>query len=134
MLLELRRYQIAAGDEPVTQWLPDLADRQARARILARLERLELGNFGDCKLLGDAISKLRVDWGLRVASLLWTRSADRHGPAMDRRQAQARCRYQTGNSARVDSDCANLGSACLWKSEYARASLSSPAATHVGSC
>ena len=63
MLLELRRYQIAAGDEPVTQWLPDLADRQARARILARLERLEIGNFGDCKLLRDGVSELRIDWG-----------------------------------------------------------------------
>jgi len=47
MAFELRRYRTAAGDEPLTQWLSDLPDRQARARILARLERLEAGNFGD---------------------------------------------------------------------------------------
>jgi putative addiction module killer protein len=63
MAFELRRYRSAAGDEPLTQWLSDLPDRQARARILARLERLEVGNFGDSKLLRDGVSELRVDWG-----------------------------------------------------------------------
>lgn len=62
-MFELRRYRSAAGDEPFTQWLADLADRQARARILARLERLEIGNFGDCKLLREGVSELRIDWG-----------------------------------------------------------------------
>lgn len=51
------------GDEPFTQWLTDLADRQARARILARLERLEVGNFGDSKFIRDGVSELRIDWG-----------------------------------------------------------------------
>jgi putative addiction module killer protein len=63
MVFELRRYWTADGDEPFTQWLAELADRHARARILARLERLEIGNFGDCKLLRDGISELRIDWG-----------------------------------------------------------------------
>ncbi len=40
-----------------------MADRQARARILARLERLETGNFGDVKFLRDGVSELRIDWG-----------------------------------------------------------------------
>lgn len=62
-MLELRRYRTAAGDEPVTVWLSELSDRQARARILVRLERLEIGNFGDCKFLRDGVSELRVDWG-----------------------------------------------------------------------
>jgi putative addiction module killer protein len=60
---ELRRYRSAAGDEPFTQWLSDLPDRHARARILARLERLEAGNFGDAKFLRDGVSELRIDWG-----------------------------------------------------------------------
>lgn len=63
MAFELRRYRTAAGDEPLTQWLSDLPDRQARARILARLERLEAGNVGDSKLLRDGVSELRIDWG-----------------------------------------------------------------------
>lgn len=60
---DIRRYRTVAGDEPFTQWLADLADRQARARILARLERLEIGNFGDSKFIRDGVSELRIDWG-----------------------------------------------------------------------
>ncbi len=63
MAFELRRYKTAAGDEPLTRWLSELSDRQARARILARLERLEVGNFGDAKPLRDGVSELRIDWG-----------------------------------------------------------------------
>jgi putative addiction module killer protein len=63
MAFEIRRYRCAAGDEPFTAWLLDLPDRQARARILARLERLEVGNFGDAKLLREGVSELRIDWG-----------------------------------------------------------------------
>ena len=63
MALEIRRYRTAAGGEPFTDWLADLPDRQARARILARIERLEAGNFGDAKSLRDGVSELRIDWG-----------------------------------------------------------------------
>ena len=51
MAFEIRRYRTATGDEPFTQWLSGLADRQAQARILVRLERLEVGNFGDARFL-----------------------------------------------------------------------------------
>jgi putative addiction module killer protein len=60
---EIRRYRTAWGKEPFTEWLSRLRDRQARARILVRVERLELGSFGDCKLLRDGVHELRVDWG-----------------------------------------------------------------------
>src|SRR6266852_7124099 len=63
MAFEIRRYRTAAGAEPFTEWLTHLRDRQARARILARLERLEVGNFGDCKFLREGVSELRIDWG-----------------------------------------------------------------------
>ena len=62
-MFEIRRYRTAAGREPFTEWLLSLRDRQARARILVRLERLELGNLGNCKFLRDAVSELRIDWG-----------------------------------------------------------------------
>jgi len=62
-VFEIRRYRTAAGEEPVTEWLSDLPDRQARARILARLERLQVGNFGDSKFLRDGVHALRIDWG-----------------------------------------------------------------------
>jgi putative addiction module killer protein len=60
---EIRRYRTAAGKEPFTDWLAGLRDRQAQARILVRLERLELGNFGDCKFLREGVHEVRIDWG-----------------------------------------------------------------------
>jgi len=27
------------------------------------IERLEIGNFGDCKFVRDGVSELRIDWG-----------------------------------------------------------------------
>ncbi len=63
MGFEIRRYRNAAGGEPFTEWLGGLRDRSARARILARLERLEAGNFGDARCLRDGVSELRIDWG-----------------------------------------------------------------------
>jgi putative addiction module killer protein len=63
MPLEIRRYRTPAGTEPFTTWITGLADRQARERILARLDRLEAGNFGDTRYLRGGVSELRVDWG-----------------------------------------------------------------------
>jgi len=62
-MLEIRRYCLANGFEPLTDWLRRLSDRQAKARLLARIDRLEAGNFGDCKFLRDGVFELRIDWG-----------------------------------------------------------------------
>ena len=32
-------------------------------RVAARLIRLNSGNFGDCKPVGDGVWELRIDWG-----------------------------------------------------------------------
>jgi|TARA_R110002051_G_scaffold172764_3_gene243002 putative addiction module killer protein len=44
-------------------WLHDLRDRRAMARILARLDRLANGNPGDVKPVGGGISEMRIDYG-----------------------------------------------------------------------
>jgi putative addiction module killer protein len=45
------------------KWLDDLDDIRARARILARIERLAGGNPGDVKPVGEGVSELRIDYG-----------------------------------------------------------------------
>jgi len=49
--------------EAYFQWFDSLRDRQARARINARIRRLSLGNFGDVKPIGEGVSELRIDFG-----------------------------------------------------------------------
>ncbi|MGB6488768.1 MAG: type II toxin-antitoxin system RelE/ParE family toxin [Steroidobacteraceae bacterium] len=44
-------------------WLTGLRDRQAQARINARIRRLSLGNLGDVKPVGSGVSELRIDYG-----------------------------------------------------------------------
>jgi putative addiction module killer protein len=44
-------------------WFERLRDRQARARITARIRRLSLGNPGDVKPVGGGVSEMRIDYG-----------------------------------------------------------------------
>jgi putative addiction module killer protein len=44
-------------------WLRNLRDRQARARILVRIDRLAAGNPGDIKPVGGGVSEMRIDYG-----------------------------------------------------------------------
>ncbi|MFT3905162.1 MAG: type II toxin-antitoxin system RelE/ParE family toxin [Steroidobacteraceae bacterium] len=44
-------------------WFEALADRQAKARIDARIRRVSLGNFGAAKGVGSSVSELRIDHG-----------------------------------------------------------------------
>jgi len=62
-MMELRIYVTEHGGEPFTDWLNALQDVQARARIRARLARVQAGNFGDCKALRDGVQELRIDHG-----------------------------------------------------------------------
>lgn len=45
------------------KWLRALKDISAKAHIIRRLERIEAGNFGDCKTVGDGVSELRIHVG-----------------------------------------------------------------------
>ena len=44
-------------------WLSGLKDRQARARVQARIDRLAMGNPGDVKPTQSGVSELRIDYG-----------------------------------------------------------------------
>lgn len=56
-MLEVRKTELFA------QWLDNLRDLQARARVQARLERLAGGNPGDVGPVGEGVSELRINYG-----------------------------------------------------------------------
>jgi len=45
------------------RWLTGLKDSRAKARIVARFDRLALDNPGGVKPVGSGISELRIDYG-----------------------------------------------------------------------
>lgn len=59
----VRYYLDDNGEAPFIKWLTALRDRNAHARISARLNRVKLGNFGDVKALGDGVLEMRIDYG-----------------------------------------------------------------------
>jgi putative addiction module killer protein len=60
---EVRNYRREDGKSPFEDWLSTLRERDAKAKIKARLRRVSLGNLGDYKSVGDGVCELRVDWG-----------------------------------------------------------------------
>jgi len=62
-MIEVRRYVTDSGQDVIGDWLADLKDVRARAKVAARIARLSAGNFGDCKPLRGGVWELRIDWG-----------------------------------------------------------------------
>ena len=60
---QIEEYITAEGRVPFSQWFERLNDGKARARIRVRLDRLSLGNLGDCRSLGGSLYELRLDYG-----------------------------------------------------------------------
>ena len=56
-MIEVRKTEI------FTKWFDSLKDRKARARIQARIDRVEMGNFGDVAPVGEGVSELRIFYG-----------------------------------------------------------------------
>ena len=62
-VIEIRHYVNRAGRDVFDDWLTQLADARAQAKIASRINRLAAGNFGDCKRLRQGLCELRIDWG-----------------------------------------------------------------------
>lgn len=56
-MIEIRKTEVFA------KWLNDLDNIRARARVLARIERLAAGNPGDVAPVGEGVSELRINYG-----------------------------------------------------------------------
>ena len=50
------------GTDYFGEWLQRQSS-EVRARIQTRIDRVELGNFGDRKRVGRGVSELRIDFG-----------------------------------------------------------------------
>ncbi len=61
--LKLLVYKTINCKEPFYDWLLKLKNREARAIIRARLNRVKLGNYGDAKSLGAGVFELRIHFG-----------------------------------------------------------------------
>jgi putative addiction module killer protein len=46
-----------------SKWLSRLRDARAKARIVARVDALRIGHFGDVKHLGGGVAEMRIDVG-----------------------------------------------------------------------
>jgi putative addiction module killer protein len=51
------------GSTPFLDWLASLKDARTVGIVRARLNRIRLGNFGDCKAVGRGVEELRIDFG-----------------------------------------------------------------------
>lgn len=56
-MIEVRQTEIFSN------WFKSLRDRRAKARIQARIDRIELGNFGDVATVGEGVRELRIHYG-----------------------------------------------------------------------
>ena len=63
-MYELRHYIKEDGKDPYLNWWLKLRDMKARIALDRRVNRLELGNFGDHKFCRDGVWELRVDVGV----------------------------------------------------------------------
>jgi putative addiction module killer protein len=60
---EIRHYLTRDGRDVYEEWHSELRDLKARIAIDRRINRIELGNFGDHKFCRDGVWELRVDFG-----------------------------------------------------------------------
>ena len=56
-MIEVRKTEIFA------KWFGSLKDRRAKARIQARIDRMEMGNSGNASPVGEGVSELRIFYG-----------------------------------------------------------------------
>jgi putative addiction module killer protein len=60
---EIRDYIDLDGRVPFKEWLNSLQDKKVQTVILNRINRVRLGNLGDCKRLDEGVCELRIHYG-----------------------------------------------------------------------
>ena len=59
----INEYTDEKGKSPYAQWLGNLRDTRAKAKIIMRVDKMELGLFGDVESVGEGLSELRIHYG-----------------------------------------------------------------------
>lgn len=94
---EVRFYARPDGIEPFSLWFDSLRDRETRDRVLQRLARIHLGNFGDFRSVGVGVQELRIPVGpgiriyfvrLSGTVVILPCGGDKHSQRRDIRRAQ----------------------------------------------
>ena len=62
-MYHIDHYTTADGIDVFAEWIGSLRDQRAVAKVLTRIDRLALGNFGDYRALDGGVFELRIDWG-----------------------------------------------------------------------
>lgn len=63
MVNTINEYTDDEGKSPYADWLASLRDARARAKVILRVDRMELGLFGDVEPIGEGLSELRIHYG-----------------------------------------------------------------------
>ena len=61
-MIRVVHYLTAEGIDPFDRWLRR-QNVDVRARVQTRIDRVEMGNFGDHHSVGRGVSELRLDFG-----------------------------------------------------------------------
>ena len=61
-MVRVVHYVTEDGRDYFDEWLR-CQDAEIRARVQTRIDRIELGNFGDHKGVGEGVFELRIDFG-----------------------------------------------------------------------
>lgn len=60
---EIRHYVTSEGKDLFEEWHRKLRDTKLRVAVDRRVNRVELGNFGDHKFCREGVWELRIDFG-----------------------------------------------------------------------
>jgi len=61
-MVEVIQYETTKGTCPFADWFADL-DARAAAKVRTAIARIETGNVGDVKPVGEGVSEQRIDFG-----------------------------------------------------------------------
>ncbi len=68
----LKFYVALNGVSPFKARMRSLKDKRSRARTLQRIDRLRLGNFGDCRSVGEGVHRRKCQ--LKIMMIFCSKS------------------------------------------------------------